>query len=283
MRNTAMSELDFIAVDLKHARDTLVEAVQVFNAAVVEEKGAFFLPDAFDDEEDPHALIARAITDMDNGKTSRAELPPSGVLCATPALMLDAERLNLAKQHFKTVAVWFAKNLPASEFKEILRYTGVNLIDRNAAYCAVPFLPASTVSVVWFWAKKHRAIKSISHQDAVTLTEKLSTEKSQIYARELLAQCPSTDRLAIARPKPIQLRANIKFYDDAVEINHSMTTPRVMLIPNTKLPQTVMWNESDDQRTRKQRTDVRIEALPLISGLNLYRYTTPARGRSPHA
>ncbi len=269
--------MTYKTVDLLQAKEALEEANQHFFSCVAQSQGELCLPPAYDDAENRYERAAQSMTRLyKQSKKDMAEetqtVPVSGALCADAGLLEAAQSLNKHKAHFETVAINMRDTLPKNAFEDAVRSTGVNDIDRNAAYGKITILPADTTSISWIWAGKHRAVESVTRDQALAMVDKLSTEASRDVARALLTPLKPSDRLAIPRKRSGHMRANIQFVEGGVLQNDQLTASRVFLAQQERLPEYCEFRSPNQSLPRKQRTDMRVSATPFISGLNLYQY-----------
>jgi hypothetical protein len=291
--------------NLKIALDALIEAKNVFHAAVVTEQGDYFIPGPTG-VDDRHR-IADALCQMWFEDAQRLDLPRSGLLCASEPTLAAAQRLNNAKDTFRDaikelkdyskardgerLKLWVrnalsAKNQRDPEVAEGLRKSGFASLRLQSCTRHIGILPAGLKSVSWSWDRQsYEVTEKTREQVRQMIMDEIAAPDRREHALEQLAAIPAGVRLAYRARTPARnkLRANITLRKGvAYSGTRFPYAASVFLIPDAQLPE-VTWPDSgppgkldqfDDEAPAGRTREVsrRLEPEPCIKSIGIYRY-----------
>lgn len=224
----------------------------------------------------------------------------AGLMCVSKRSINHAEKLNEAKSEFseavklvreeqgvlhtsnkgltKMVGNHLEKGNRRSE-KVALALTriGQTSLDLKRCYTKIRVLPSSLESISWTWAKKHSRDQQFTWDEVDQMIERMIELESDARetAKRLLAGCAKDEIFVKHVPLHNQLRANCVFNESGERIRKMVTVSGVILIGVQQLPNKMIWRDnpekSDYVEPRLERFD-RVQRLPFIRALNLYRY-----------
>lgn len=269
---------------------TLQDQQQTLDQALANDTGPVWIPDGEGARHDRHAA-RQALTQLFHN--DNLVLPPTGLIglpdgaeslvedinATKDALRQEVKSLRQAAGRKKTSIMFLmaganehVRDPAISQALQSLNSQRINLL---WVYRQLAILPRNLDSISWSWAHT-RAIRKTHREEAIMLADKLSDAARDIAIDKLMA-LPAGTPLAHVKPVAPHLRANLTFRKnadpDAPLLRRMITTPSVLLLPQSSLPRIRWPNRGPEEGdTRLSRRDQKIEDTPLIHAMNLYRY-----------
>lgn len=219
-------------------------------------------------------------------QVERSTYPPSGLICASPQLIVAIQDLNSAKNRFKATIKGIrtskkkfnfeGKLKEDPEFKEVMYKKGLSRIDLMACYRQIRVLPPNVQAVSWSWALQAASVEKIRVSD---LIDRLcsGTYGQDDYMLNSLANMNPNDFIVERKKKSPQLKVNIKIVgneDSDSDGWFSSACSGVMVIQEHALPNPagIIWRDEKDSVKRGSRCKSVFEDDPFIRDTKLYLY-----------
>lgn len=224
----------------------------------------------------------------------------AGLMAVSKRTINHAERLNVAKSEFADAVKQVReeqgalhtsnkgltqmvgshlkdKNRRSEKVAHALARIGQSSLDLKRCYTKVRVLSNSLESISWTWAKKHCRDQQFTWEEVDHMIERMIEIESDARetAKRLLAGCPKDEIFIKHVPLHNQLRANCVFNESGERTRQMVTVSGVILIGHQQLPNKMIWRDNPEKNEyvepRLERVD-RVQRLPFIRALNLYRY-----------
>jgi hypothetical protein len=288
---TMFSEL---VMDLTKAYGQLESCCKNFGDAVRQDEG--FPVFVFNQNNEMDFCKERAIgsatrrwrSDIDENE------PISGIICCSENSVEQVIKLNDAKDLFKNAVsalkekdgaygksridklidkVLKTEGRRNEELSLALQRVQIGRLDLLKCYSQIRILPKEILSVRWTWAKKHRAIISLSVKDGLKMADNLENPKAKEIALNILSRMNIDDKLAFKKTLKNQLKANIKWLEDDSMKRDQLPISGILVSRNPMLPQDFKLPNMKSQETRVKRSDKKIDDEILVKALNLHKYS----------
>ncbi|MFI0471249.1 DNA replication terminus site-binding protein [Halomonas sp. HMF6819] len=213
------------------------------------------------------------------------------VVAAGETLLSAVEEVNRKKsaigeliKRIKTLsphALTEAKSrLPARHphVDDVLRKSGMARLHLKQCWRHIPIAPAPVARVRLAWYTSGRSIKKLSVGDAEKKLLQLDIDAPHIRIQlQKLAGIPSGETLAQVQAQAPLMRANL-FFVEPLEDGHTRRAHNIAMplivpsfearLPHIKAPD----NTPPTERTRAKRRDEKLESVPFLPSLRIYRY-----------
>jgi len=234
------------------------------------------------------ALMDFWYTDGQDGRTTR---PYVGLVAAPPTVMEAVAAVNAAKRRFaETVAaIKQEDHRMVAELKASLPFrhsylhahmkgSGLARLHLKQCWRHIPVAEQPVQRVRFAWYTSGRSIRRVTVREAEQMLVSLGNEQPHIQIQlRSLAGLPSSEPLAQVQHQAPLMRANL-FYEEPLpdgRMRRAMNLALPLFIPsgNGLLPH---HNQPPpfppESRTRKVRSDERLEQTPFLPSLRIYRY-----------
>lgn len=245
---------------------------------------------------DARQLAFKAISQLEytEQQASKATLQQPGIVGASKESLRLIEQINNNKDQFKQVMQTLKKtenkviieqlntlldaelNKRNLQHKAILRRTGLARLNLKQCYRHIPVLKNKPNKVSWTWAHT-KAIKKITVEEATQKLLKKADSPGIRHQLKRLAECPSTESLAIIQEVAPHLRANILTVDNNGNKERKMISAALPIFyPETidqALPMVSPPGEKHpNSMHRLKRSDQKIAQEVFIPALRAHRY-----------
>ncbi len=278
-----------LLAELEAAFDTLIERSEALLDAYAASPAEAW---AFQADASPEwlrrALLDFWYADGQDGRVTRSHV---GLVAATPALLDQVARVNAAKADF---AAWLARikteHPPLlAEAKAVLpfrhphlhdhlRGSGLARLHLKQCWRAIPVAEAPVARVRLAWYASGRSIKRLTVREVEQKLLALDSDAPHVRIQlRKLAALPSAEPLAQVQSQAPLMRANL-FYCEPLEDGRTRRAMNVALplflpAPRGRLPDHNLPPAAPpQQRTRARRSDEKLEELPYLPSLRVYRY-----------
>lgn len=278
-----------LLAELEAAFDALIEHSETLLAAYAASPAEAW---AFQADASPEwlrrALLDFWYADGQDGRVTRSHV---GLVAATPALLEQVARVNAAKAEF---AAWLARikdeDPPLlAEAKAVLpfrhphlhdhlRGSGLARLHLKQCWRAIPVAEAPVARVRLAWYASGRSIKRLTVREVEQKLLALDSDAPHVRIQlRKLAALPSGEALAQVQSQAPLMRANL-FYCEPLEDGRTRRAMNVALplflpAPRGRLPDhNLPPAEPPRQRTRARRSDEKLEDIPYLPSLRVYRY-----------
>ncbi|PXX95903.1 DNA replication terminus site-binding protein [Halomonas sp. LBP4] len=234
------------------------------------------------------ALLDFWYIDGQDGRTTR---PYVGLMAASEPVMEAVGRVNAAKHTFADTlaAIKDEDQRMIAELKASLPYrhpylhdhmkgSGLARLHLKQCWRHIPAAEQPLQRVRLAWYTSGRSIRRVTIREAEQMLIGLGAEQPHVQIQlRALAGLPSSEPLAQVQHQAPLMRVNL-FYEEPLRdgrIRRAMNLALPLFIPseNGKLPH---HNQPPpfppEERTRKVRSDERLEQEPFLRSLRIYRY-----------
>lgn len=152
-------------------------------------------------------------------------------------------------------------------------------INFTRAYTKTQVFRTPLEFISWSWSKQHKSINNLPDQATqIAFAEKYLEGEALSVALDLISKLDDKEELAIVKPKPPKLTANLTFLkpDEQNKLRKPIKVSGVIVIM-PPMPDTLYRSLSDSSGARKPRKDTIIEDTPYIKALGAYRYKQGTR------
>lgn len=252
---------------------------------------------------EPASRREAAVASMTRMFRYDGECPPleAGLVCASPATLEVAHRVNEAKLAFKEHITSMRKEIESrfekignnlridhllqralSKDRDFRRQHDLNIVLRNldlarmdliACYTQIRILEPQLKSISWTWARTRYTGVRVSHKEALLMSEELDGDERQ-QAIQAISRFPADACFIQVKAQPTaQLRANLMFHHRTPP-EKSISVAGILLSPDPSLPIYVWRDRPADgaPQARLKRRDTRVSDRPLIPALRLHSY-----------
>ncbi|MFY0990953.1 DNA replication terminus site-binding protein [Halomonas sp. C05BenzN] len=238
------------------------------------------------------ALMDFWYTDGQDGRTTR---PYVGLVAALPPVMDAVAIANSAKRHFAETlaAIKEEDQRLVAELKASLPFrhsylhahmkgSGLARLHLKQCWRHIPVAEQALQRVRFAWYTSGRSIRRVTVREAEQMLVALGDEQPHIQIQlRSLAGLPSSEPLAQVQQQAPLMRANL-FYEEPLpdgRMRRAMNLALPLFIPSESglLPH---HNQPPpfppESRTRKVRSDERLDQVPFLPSLRIFRYKTIA-------
>lgn len=239
------------------------------------------------------AWLAAALNDFwyEEGQDGRSTRAYVGVVAADRTLLILVENVNQAKRRFSeclalikqqnSAGVPDIKGALASRHAEVHGYLadkGLARLNLKQCWRQIPCAAAPLERIHLSWYSSGRSITRITAAEAADRLYKMDTEAPHIALQiRSLAGIPSSEVLARVQKQAPLMRANLFFqeplWDGAMRKAMNLSLPLFVPSHDGALPRINQPElTAPAKRTRKVRSDERLEDEPFLPALRVYRY-----------
>ncbi|CAM3863388.1 DNA replication terminus site-binding protein [Vreelandella rituensis] len=239
------------------------------------------------------AWLETALLDYwyEEGQDGRSTRPYIGMIAAGPDLLEAVAAVNAAKSVFSQVLAEIKReekalipelkgSLPARHPALASNLSGAGLARLNLKQCwrHIPVADAPVERVHLSWYTSGRSIKRLTVAAVEQKLMSMNTDSQHVeILMKTLASVPSREPLAQVQTLAPTMRANLFFIDPLRDgrDRRAMNVPLPLFIPSIdgRLP---LHNQPTpfppESRTRKVRSDEKLEEEPFLPSLRIYRY-----------
>ncbi|WP_421864002.1 DNA replication terminus site-binding protein [Motiliproteus sp.] len=207
-----------------------------------------------------------------------------GLIAADPTLLQQAETVNQLKQTWKQCLQSFKQqpgelleplNQRPNSLRETLGHKGLARLHLKQCYRLIPVCDRQPDWVGFNWYTSGRSIKRISAEQAQQKLARMGVDKPHIQLQlDKLASLDAATRLAQVQTQAPLMRANLRFAGAPLRQAMNLSLPllfaqdQARAFPEHNDPSLVPKTE----RSRRQRSDCRIETEPFLPSLRVHRY-----------
>lgn len=280
-----MTPLDSAVLE---AFEALQQRLSTFSQQLKQDKPRCWLPGSPADLS-IHARLAELYSDIwyidgSDGRTTRSQC---GLVAGSPQLLDLANLVNQAKTHFKQTVIAYhasegkypdtALKTRAKALAEALNREGLARLHLKQCYRHIPVLEFTPTKVGFNWYCSGRSIKRLSVEAVMRMLQKMDTGQPHIEIQlQVLASLPPDEPLAQLQTQAPVVRANLQWSENGVRQRRALNCALPLLFPLRDGDEFPIHNEiasaPPEVRERKERSDLRIEPIPLLPGLRIHRY-----------
>lgn len=207
-----------------------------------------------------------------------------GLIGADPTLLQQAESVNQLKQALRHCLRSFKQqpgelleplNQRPSSLRETLGHKGLARLHLKQCYRLIPIADRQPDWVGFNWYTSGRSIKRISAEQAQQKLARMGIDKPHIQVQlAKLATLDANTRLAQVQTQVPLMRANLRFSQPPLRQAMNLSLPllfahdRTRPFPEHNNPCLIPKIE----RSRRERSDRRIETEPFLPSLRVHRY-----------